>query len=104
MTAFVVIVVLLMVSHVITWARRRGVPSWEQSLGGPSRHRRSCRHRRFGDHRRRREAADRDTALVAMLAASGHDPAAHLSAGVIFQPGAIPGVHSRGSLLTWETE
>jgi hypothetical protein len=41
--------------------------------------------------------------LVAVLAAGGHDPVAHLGAGVVLQPGEMPWAQARSRLATWDT-
>jgi hypothetical protein len=102
-TGFLIAVALLMAWRTIAWVRRRRRPSWEQMSGNPPLRRRPRRHRRFGDYRRRREAAETARAFVAMIAAGGHDPVAHLGAGVVLQPGESPWVHARARLATWDT-
>jgi hypothetical protein len=102
-TGFLIAVALLTAWRTIAWVRRRRRPSWEQMSGNPPLRRRPRRHRRFGDHRRRREAAETARAFVAMIAAGGHDPVAHLGAGVVLQPGESPWVHARARLATWDT-
>lgn len=104
MTAFVIVVALPMVWRAATWVRRRRAPSWEQLLGGPPLHRRPRRHRRIGDRRCRREAAEAARALVVVLAAGGHDSVAHLGVGVVLQPGERAWVQARARLVTWETQ
>lgn len=41
---------------------------------------------------------------MAMLAAGGHDPVAHLDAGVVLQPGETPWGHAQARFATWETQ
>jgi hypothetical protein len=102
-TVFVIVVALLMAWRAVTWARRRVGPSWEQSLGGLPLHRRPPRHRRVGDRRRRRDAAEEARAIVAMLSAGGYDPVDHLDVGVVLKQGEAPWAQARARLATWET-
>ncbi len=102
--ASLIVVALLMTWRGISWMRRRRRPSWEQMSGGPPLHRRPRRHRRVGDRRRRRDAAETARAFVAMLAAGGHDPVAHLELGVVLQPGEMPWGHAQARLATWQTQ
>ena len=101
---FVIVVALLMAWRAGAWVRHRGLSSWERSFGRPLLHRRPRRHRRVGDRRRRRVATEQARAIVAMLAAGGHAPVAHLDIGVVLQPGEAPWGHAQARLATWETQ
>lgn len=101
---FVIVVALLMAGRAVTWARRRGAPSWERSLGDHPLHRRPRHYRRVGDRRRRRDAAEEARAVVAMLSAGGYDPVAHLDVGVVLKPGEAAWAQAQARLATWETQ
>ena len=103
MTAFLIVVTLLVAWRTITWLRRQRRRSWEQILGNPPFQCRPRHHGRFGDRLRRREGAEAGGALVAMLAAGGQDPVAHLGAGVVLQHGETPWAQARARLATWDT-
>lgn len=104
MTAFLVIVGLLMVWRATISFRSGCRPSWARLLAGRPLRRRPRRHRRLGDRKRRREAAVAARALLAMLASGGQDPVAHLVVGVVLQPGEVPLIHARARLATWDTQ
>ena len=103
MTAFVIVVCLLMVWRATACLRRRHRPSWTRLLLWPPLRRRPARRRRLGDRKRRREAAEAARDLVAMLATAEGDPVAHLSIGVVLQPGEMPLACARARLVTLET-
>ena len=103
MTAFLIVVTLLVAWRGITWLRRQRRRAWEQMLGNPPLQHRPRSRCRFGDRRRRREGTEVAGTLVAMLAAGGHDPVAHLGAGVVLQPGETPWAQARARLATWDT-
>ena len=43
-------------------------------------------------------------ALIAVLAAGGHDPGNHLGAGVVLQPGEVPLTHGGACLTRWDAQ
>lgn len=98
-----IVVGLLLLWRIVALSRRWRRPDWTGTMGARPR-RRPRRHRRLGDRTRRHLAREQARELAVVIASDSRDPVAHLSAGVVLEPGERAWQESTARLSVWGTE